>query len=94
MSAPVRTVSRDCDVKEVVVLLSKYRISGLPVVDADDRLLGVVSEADLLLEEEKTAEDVRSRPAAGDREVRGRADALNAPGSPEDPRPARIRPRD
>lgn len=42
MSAPVRTVSRDCGVKEVVALLSKYGISRMPVVDGDDRLLGVV----------------------------------------------------
>lgn len=80
MSAPARTVSPDTGVKEVVELLSRYGISGLPVVDADDRLLGVVSEADLLLKEEKAGEDVRSRPfqLPGRRRVLSKAAGSNA----------------
>lgn len=37
--------------KEIAGLLAEYRISALPVVDDVGRLLGVVSEADLLLKE-------------------------------------------
>jgi len=37
--------------KEIAGLLAEYRISALPVVDDDGRLVGVVSEADLLLKE-------------------------------------------
>ncbi|MGW7363515.1 CBS domain-containing protein [Streptomyces sp. NPDC054841] len=35
--------------KEVAKLLAVHRISGLPVVDTDDRVLGVISESDLIL---------------------------------------------
>ncbi|SFE27528.1 CBS domain-containing protein [Streptomyces mirabilis] len=34
--------------KEVARLLGEHRISGLPVVDEDDRVVGVVSETDLM----------------------------------------------
>jgi CBS domain-containing protein len=37
--------------KEIAGLLAEYRISALPVVDDSGRLVGVVSEADLLLKE-------------------------------------------
>jgi len=37
--------------KEIAGLLAEYRISALPVVDDAGRLVGVVSEADLLLKE-------------------------------------------
>ena len=37
--------------KEIAGLLAEYRISALPVVDEVGRLVGVVSEADLLLKE-------------------------------------------
>ncbi len=37
--------------KEIAGLLAEYRISALPVVDGVGRLVGVVSEADLLLKE-------------------------------------------
>jgi len=35
--------------KEVARLLGKYRISGLPVVDDDDKVIGVISETDLMV---------------------------------------------
>ncbi|MER7540653.1 CBS domain-containing protein [Streptomyces sp. NPDC097704] len=34
--------------KEVARLLAEHRISGLPVVDEDDRVIGVISETDLM----------------------------------------------
>ncbi|ATL32236.1 CBS domain-containing protein [Streptomyces formicae] len=37
--------------KEVARLLDTHRISGLPVIDADDKVIGVVSETDLLVRE-------------------------------------------
>ncbi|MFI6471228.1 CBS domain-containing protein [Streptomyces sp. NPDC050516] len=37
--------------KEVAKLLAQHRISGLPVVDADDNVIGVISETDLLVHE-------------------------------------------
>ncbi|NEB74255.1 CBS domain-containing protein [Streptomyces sp. SID14478] len=35
--------------KEVTRLLAEHRISGLPVIDEDDKVIGVISETDLML---------------------------------------------
>ncbi|WP_127356258.1 CBS domain-containing protein [Actinacidiphila soli] len=35
--------------KEVAALLAQHRISGLPVVDDDEKVIGVISETDLML---------------------------------------------
>jgi CBS domain-containing protein len=51
MTTPVVTVGPETPFKEIVARLAEHRISALPVVD-DGRVLGVVSEADLLLKEE------------------------------------------
>lgn len=48
MSSPVITVTPDTLVREVAELLSKKRISAVPVVDSNHHLAGMVSEADLL----------------------------------------------
>ncbi len=48
MSTPVVTVTPDTTIQQAVVLLEEERISGLPVVDDDNRLLGMLSEFDLL----------------------------------------------
>ena len=48
MTASVVTVRPDAAVKEAARLLVAHGISALPVVDAADRLVGIVSEADLI----------------------------------------------
>lgn len=48
MTRAVVTVSPDTSLAEAAHLLVENRISGLPVVDADQRLLGVITEADFL----------------------------------------------
>ncbi|MFE7339577.1 CBS domain-containing protein [Streptomyces griseus] len=48
MTHRVVTVSPATPFKEIVRLLAEHDISAVPVVDEDRRLLGVVSEADLL----------------------------------------------
>lgn len=48
MSRNVITVKKDCSLADAAHLLVTHRISGLPVVDDDNRLVGVVTEADLL----------------------------------------------
>lgn len=48
MTSPVVSVGPDAPVKEAARLLVSHGFAVLPVVDANDRLLGVVSEADLL----------------------------------------------
>jgi CBS domain-containing protein len=52
MTTPVVTVGPATPFKEIVARLAEHRVSALPVVDGDRRVLGVVSEADLLLKEE------------------------------------------
>jgi len=42
------TVARDATIEEAEALLREFRISGLPVVDDDERLVGVISQTDLL----------------------------------------------
>jgi CBS-domain-containing membrane protein len=48
MVRDVRTVRTDADVHELAKLLLKEKIHGVPVVDPDGRLVGVVSQTDLL----------------------------------------------
>jgi len=48
MVRDVITVHPDTDVAEAVGLLSKHDVSALPVVDPSNRLLGIISEADLI----------------------------------------------
>lgn len=51
MTRDVATVTRDTPLKEVARLLGQKGISGVPVVDGNGHVLGVVSEADVLLKE-------------------------------------------
>jgi CBS domain-containing protein len=48
MSRPVITVSAETGIKAAANLLVEHRVSALPVLDAKGRLVGIVSEADLL----------------------------------------------
>jgi CBS domain-containing protein len=48
MSSPVVTVPPAAPLKEVAATLIRHGINAVPVVDAGDRLIGIVSEADLL----------------------------------------------
>jgi CBS domain-containing protein len=59
MTSPAVTVTPRAHCKEAAALLVQHRISALPVVDGDGRLVGIVSEADLLPLE--TSPDPRSQ---------------------------------
>jgi CBS domain-containing protein len=52
MTTQVVTVAPETTFKEIVGRLAEHRVSALPVVDDDGLVLGIVSEADLLLKEE------------------------------------------
>jgi CBS domain-containing protein len=60
MTSPVLTVRTTTPLKEVARLLAERHISGLPVVDEQGTVLGVVSEADFLAKE-RGAEDIHHR---------------------------------
>jgi CBS domain-containing protein len=57
MSRPALTVGRETPLREVASFLSDHHISGAPVVDDDGRLLGVVSESDIVEKERGLDED-------------------------------------
>jgi CBS domain-containing membrane protein len=48
MTRDVITVRRTADLHEAAKILSDHRISGMPVVDDNNRVIGVISEADIL----------------------------------------------
>ncbi|WP_214107458.1 CBS domain-containing protein [Acrocarpospora catenulata] len=52
MTTEVVTVSGDTPFKDVAETLLTHRVSAVPVVDEENRLVGIVSEADLLRKEE------------------------------------------
>lgn len=63
MTADVVSVDRSATFREIAKLLADYDITGLPVVDGDGRVVGVVSESDLLARKALTAADIMSAPA-------------------------------
>jgi CBS-domain-containing membrane protein len=52
MTKSVAVVRDSAPFKEILGIMHARRVSALPVVDDEDRLVGIVSEADLLLKEE------------------------------------------
>lgn len=61
MTRPVITVSADAPVDEAIRLMLRHRISGLPVVDAQGKLVGMLTEGDLLRRAETGTERRRPR---------------------------------
>ena len=51
MSAPAVWVNETASFREIVTKLRECRVSAFPVLDADGKVIGVVSEADLLVKE-------------------------------------------
>ncbi|MET9295836.1 CBS domain-containing protein [Streptomyces sp. NPDC003077] len=60
MSRDVVSVGPDASFKEVAELLGRHAVSGLPVVDRDDKVVGVISETDLMFHQ--AAQDDTPRP--------------------------------
>lgn len=53
MTRDVVTAAPDMKISEVAKLLLAHNISGLPVVDGQNRLVGMVSEGDLIYQDKK-----------------------------------------
>ena len=51
MQSDVRTTSTDASLKDAARTLVENRISGMPVCDADGKVVGVISEGDILFKE-------------------------------------------
>jgi CBS domain-containing protein len=54
METDVRTVAIDTPVSEVMVSLADGQVSGLPVVDTGNRVIGVVSSTDVIAAQAET----------------------------------------
>ncbi|KUO06356.1 hypothetical protein AQJ67_02070 [Streptomyces caeruleatus] len=52
MTLPVVAVGRDARFKEIVRAMEQWKVSAVPVLEGDGRVIGVVSEADVLPKEE------------------------------------------
>ncbi|MDJ0465539.1 CBS domain-containing protein [Streptomyces sp. H27-C3] len=84
MVSDVVTAQFDTPFKEVARLLAVHRISGLPVIDDDEKVIGVISETDLVLRQAEASEPdgfahawlTRLRPGA--RKDRAKAHARSA----------------
>lgn len=48
MTTNVCTIQPQASVQEIAQLLYQKRISGAPVVDADGRIIGIITEADII----------------------------------------------
>jgi CBS domain-containing protein len=53
MDASPATVQTDTPVEQVVAVLREHELPGVPVVDAEGRCAGIVSEADLVLPDDQ-----------------------------------------
>ncbi len=60
MTSPAVSVHLDTTLRELAKVLSEHRISGVPVVDDNGAVLGVVSESDII-EKERGPDEPRGR---------------------------------
>jgi CBS domain-containing protein len=77
MSSPVVTVTPETTFKECVRILRRKRVSGLPVVDTSGKLVGIVSEGDLLNKVERRDPDAYVLESRRHRLDRARASAMD-----------------
>ena len=61
MTRPIISVEPGTSVQQAAQLMLQRRISGLPVIDKADRLVGIVTEADFLRRVETGTERRRAR---------------------------------
>lgn len=61
MTTKLITVKENQTKQQAARLLSQYRISGLPVVNDDNVLVGVVTEYDVISKEGQTVSDIMTR---------------------------------
>jgi CBS domain-containing protein len=52
MTQEVATVDEHALFKDIATLIAEHRVSAVPVLDREGRVLGIISEADLILKEE------------------------------------------
>ncbi len=62
MTTQVATVGPDAAIETAIALMTQQRVSGVPVVDAEGRLVGILTEGDLLRRVEIGTDDHLRRP--------------------------------
>src|SRR3954447_13330652 len=81
MTSDVVRVEEATSFKQVASLLAQHRISGLPVVDDDEKVVGVVSESDLMARQARdggTGPRRRWLPGPASRQMAVKARAVTA----------------
>ncbi|MGW0885481.1 CBS domain-containing protein [Streptomyces sp. NPDC002671] len=78
MTLPVVAVGRDARFKEIVRVMEQQQVSAVPVVEGKGRVVGVVSEADLLPKEEFRDGGGTRRDRIRRRSALAKAEALTA----------------
>jgi CBS-domain-containing membrane protein len=78
MTRTVVVVAGSAPFKEVVRVMREYRVSALPVVDPDAHVVGVVSEADLMVREDPSVLELHLFEGHLRREERRKAEATSA----------------
>ncbi|WP_406375525.1 CBS domain-containing protein [Streptomyces sp. NBC_00647] len=76
MTHDVVEARREMSFKDLVRLLDRHRISGLPVVDDDDKVVGVISRTDLIRRQAARSANARARPFPSLRRSARRAAAV------------------
>mgnify|MGYP002635029243 CR=1 FL=1 len=64
MSRSLKTVNPDTPLAEVVSMMCLYRLSGIPVVEDDNKLVGFISERDVLSTEKHDEDKALSHDTA------------------------------
>jgi CBS-domain-containing membrane protein len=54
MDADVPSVTREEDARKAIELLAKTELGAIPVVDSENKVVGIVSESDLILSDEES----------------------------------------
>lgn len=85
MTTRVVAVRKGATFKDIVALLTEYRVSAFPVLDDQGEVVGLVSEADLLSKEALVA--AMGRQAYGSGAPRARLIAATSPRQPPLPPP-------
>ena len=61
MSTPVVVAGPRITVQHVARMMINHRVSGIPIIEEDGRLIGIITEGDLLRRAETGTERQRSR---------------------------------
>jgi CBS domain-containing protein len=61
MNSNVVSINDESTLEDTARLLASHRISGLPVIDSSGRLIGLVTEYDVIAKQGQTVADVMSR---------------------------------